>query len=267
MSIDEYEQKYHKHLIFLYNNLRFGEDSIIDNEEVEELYKMFEKLNNYDKINLVVETGGGNLAAGTRLVYILKQLYNKYEVTILNRCNSTGTLIALGASQISVLPKSLITPCEPLMEYNDSNISTSIIRNYLENVNNLSCQDNMIVLGSYYAKINYFKDLCNSIFDSKKAEIIYSYMLNKINSHQFPISLEELNKIHGNVTMIDKYLQSFYLKEDEEIRNLFDTIENDDSKEKKLTIIRSKVKTRAYCKSYNKVDNKYYKSFEGYKDI
>lgn len=271
MNIEEFEKYKKMHIVFFYNNIYRGNDSFIDNLAVEELYKVFSYLNKYDKLNLVIETGGGNLAAGARLIHLINNLYKEYEVTVLNRCSSTGTLIALGASKINILPKSLITPCEPQIEVNGNNISISLLRNILENTLSLQYKKNdldFITIGKYYSSINYFKDLCNALYDSNKAELIIDYMLNKVNSHQYPISIKELNNIHGNLNIItDSNELNFYEEQDSVLKDNFLDLIKDDIKETHLTLIRDRYYTRSYCKKYKKSNELYHKISEGYKVI
>lgn len=268
MTIKELEKQKKEHYVFFYNNIYRGDDSIIDNAAVEILYDVFKHLTQYDKINLVLETGGGNLACGARLVHILKKMYKSYDVTILNRCHSTGTLIALGADNIYITPKTVISPCEPQMFLNDKVISTSIIRNYLAHKEELGLDSkDMLTLGTYYATINYFKDLCYALYNKKLADNIIEYMLEKVNSHQYPISYQELLNLGINIQYLDELTLSTLFAEENDLKKNFLDQKHDDTISSQFTLIRDNETTKAYTKVYQQKQGIHTKIFEGYKNL
>lgn len=268
MTIKELEKQKKEHYVFFYNDIYRGDDSIIDNAAIEILYDFFKHLTQYDKINLVLETGGGNLACGARLVHMLKKMYKSYNVTILNRCHSTGTLIALGADNIYITPKTVLSPCEPQMIVNDKIISTSIIRNYLEHKEELGLNNQDIVtLGTYYATINYFKDLCYALYDQTLANNIIEYMLEKVNSHQYPISYQELINLGVNIQYLDELTLSILCNEETDLKQNFLDQKKNDTLSSQFTLIRDNTTTKAYCKIYRKGKDRHTKIFEGYKNL
>ena len=263
MNIYDQEECKKQHIIYVYNDLYKKDEASIDNKLVEELYKSLLLLNKYKKINLVLETGGGNLAAGTRLVKTLKSMYEEYEVTVLNRCHSTGTLIAMASSQLNILPKSILTPCEPQIDYNDDNVSISLIRNLIEN--GLKDKIDIKTLGIYYSYINYFKDLCYQLYDKNKADKIINYMLYKVNSHQYPLSINELLSLDVNVKLIEDLDEiNYYLNEDSIIRSELLDIKNDNEIESPLTIIKDRNSTKTLIRKYKNKNNSYKQIYEGY---
>lgn len=271
MEIEQLEKELKEHIIFVYNNLSLGDISMIDGELVNQLYERFKKLRKYERINVVLQTGGGNLSAGTRIINLLKKMYSSYEVTILDRCHSTGTFIALSADKIKVIPKTVITPCEPQMMYDGESISTSLIRNLIENYRNVS---NIIkkvdpkIIGDYYATVNYFKDICYQIYEHDRAELIIDYMLNKVNSHQYPITFEQLRLFGIPIIEISKTDEcNFYEWYSNQLLKEFYDVKIDDELESRITLISDYECTTAHCKKYSLKEQKKYKIFDNYRVI
>ena len=173
MNIYDQEECKKQHIIYVYNDLYKKDEASIDNKLVEELYKSLLLLNKYKKINLVLETGGGNLAAGTRLVKMLKSMYEEYEITVLNRCHSTGTLIAMASSQLNILPKSSLTPCEPQIDYNNESISISLIRNLIE-----KDEISSITYKSLFQIVLDYKNEIKCVYDIQEKNIVKYDILN-----------------------------------------------------------------------------------------
>ena len=264
--VDKLENKYNENFIFLYNNLNI-DDSIIEMNMVRELYNCISNLNNkYDTLNVIINSSGGNLAAGRRIIELLRYYFKNINFIVLDRCSSTATFMALSGDRLLLSPYSVITPTEPQMDTytnNNTSISTSVVRNYLENIDKY--KDNVLKLDSltfanYFSVINYFKELCK-IYDKDKYNFIVNYMLNKVNSHQMPISIDDLLSMNIDVSILDSKL----FKELEFIHNkIIDYFDKDKLLNKKLTIIMSDNLNSVYMKIYDK-DKK--KIFDGYKKI
>lgn len=223
-SIEKLEERYQSHIIFIYNNL-YDIDAFINNKLVEEVYENLELLKQYKQINLVINTLGGNLTSGVRLVRLLKYLYDNYSITVFNRCSSTGTLIAMGGKTIYITPMSLITPFDPQMEISDGSnrsISSSLVRNILNNSEAKKTLD-PIIYGTYKSTINNFKQICDTVFGSNATNIC-NYMLSKVNSHEYPMTKEEIESLGINVEYCDENMYMF-LKEQHKL--LTDELQSD----------------------------------------
>lgn len=72
------------------------------------------------KITLVLDTLGGNLEAPWPLVNLIREYCETFEVIVLEKAMSAGTLIALGADKIVMLPHSHLSPVDPAREVVDS---------------------------------------------------------------------------------------------------------------------------------------------------
>lgn len=67
-----------------------------------------------ERIDLVLYTLGGDVMAGFRLVHLIREYCSAdFNVIVPFRCQSTGTLIALGADHIIMLPEGQLSPVDP----------------------------------------------------------------------------------------------------------------------------------------------------------
>jgi hypothetical protein len=66
------------------------------------------------RIDLVLYTLGGDVMAGFRVVHLIREYCTaEFTVIVPFRCQSTGTLIALGADKIIMLPEGQLSPVDP----------------------------------------------------------------------------------------------------------------------------------------------------------
>lgn len=271
ISIRELEKELREHIIFVYNHLHVGDKSRIDDDLINQLYEKLKKLNEYERINIILQTAGGNLASGTKLISLLKEMYSSYEVTILTKCSSTGTFIALGSDKINVTSNAIITPCEPQMTYEEDNLSISLVRNIIENYHNVINIINKVdpkIIGNYYATINYFKDICYQAYDKERADLVIDYMLNKVNSHQYPMSFDEIRKLDIPVIEISGREECYFYEEyTANLLKEFEDVKLDDRIESRLTLISDRENTTAHCKRYVLKDERKHKIFDDYRVI
>ncbi len=75
--------------------------------------KTLEDMGSTDKISLVLDTRGGALEMPWPLVNLIREYCKRYEVIILEKALSAGTLIALGADKIVMQPFSHLSPVDP----------------------------------------------------------------------------------------------------------------------------------------------------------
>lgn len=66
------------------------------------------------RIDLFLYTLGGDVLAGYRIVSLLREYCTeRFSVIVPFRCQSTGTLVALGADEIFMLPEGQLSPVDP----------------------------------------------------------------------------------------------------------------------------------------------------------
>lgn len=257
-NIKKIEEIMEAHVLMIYNNLLMKDPSSIDEEMVDEIYNQIKNMNKYKKLLLIINTNGGNLVCGSKIVELLHKKFNKYDTIVLDKCASTGTFIILGSDKIYITEEAIITPTDPQMfnYISNSNISTSVIRNYL----NIS-QDELkktekldpILYGEYIAKISFFKKICKESF-SKNSDLIIDYMLNKVNNHQMQLTSQDFNEMGIKPEKIPEEIENCMRNEHEMILKF---LKNSDNKlEKRYTLIRSLSTTRCLEKKYNEKKEK-----------
>ncbi len=72
------------------------------------------------KITLVLCTGGGNIDTPWPLVSAIRECCEEFEVVVLNKALSSGTLISLGADKIFMSKFSHLSPVDPTKNYMDN---------------------------------------------------------------------------------------------------------------------------------------------------
>lgn len=255
------EEKTNSHFLFIYNNLD-EKDAIIDPNMVSEISKSIKDMNEYDSITLVLHTRGGNLASGYKIIEILKEKFKEINGIVIDRCGSTGTFMLLASDNIYSTNYSIITPTEPQLEtYEEGNniVSSSVIRNYLNSKDGLGKVEklNPLTLGNYLATISYFKKLCYNTFKQDRVHNIIDFMLNKVDSHQTPLSKKDFEEMSIQLKDIPDDLYLILINEHNKIINYF----KKDNRNKPYSIIHSKNNTSVYEKRYNE---KRHKVAEGY---
>lgn len=68
---------------------------------------------NQERIDLVLYTTGGDIMAAYRLVPLIREYCKTFTVIVPFRCQSAGTLVALGADSIIMLPEGQLSPVDP----------------------------------------------------------------------------------------------------------------------------------------------------------
>lgn len=259
MSIRRMEEKLKSHLLFAYNNISLQEDAIIDQELVTEISRHLELLNKYASVTLVLNTRGGNLASGYKIIRLLKEKYSNLNVVIMERCGSTGTFMALAADNLYATPHAMISPTEPQMDTYDgtnSSVSTAVIRNYLKHASEhpgAIAQLDAITFGNYYSTISYFKHLCYNTYDKDRAEKIIKYMLEEVESHQLPLCESDFEKMGILVLKIPSTIADDLFLEHQKIINYLNKKTKTYTRH---TIVRSGVKTSVFEKRYDQNKNK-----------
>ena len=253
------EEKLNSHIVFLFNNPKMN-DAMIDEELAFQFLDTIKELNEYDSLLVVLNTRGGNLKAGTMMARAMREKYKKISFYIPERCGSTGTFMLLMGDRLYYNPKAIITPCEPQMDtVEGDSISTSIIRNYLENESNN--QLNPIDEGRYYATTHYFKDITRGIYHENREQII-DFMLHKVNSHEYPLSIEDFQTMGVTLESLEesirKELDAIY----QELKRLSEKNKN----ENVYNIILSRdgllIYKRIFDQEKRKLGERYYKTIE-----
>ena len=259
MTLKELEERLSSHFLFIYNNLNEQENAIIDPDMLPEISNKIKNMNNYDSITIVLNTRGGNLASGYKIINMIKEKFSKVDVFVIGRCGSTGTFMALAADNLYTSNYAMITPTEPQMEICDGtnqSISISIVREFLDNISKYpECIRSLdpITFGNYCATISYFKNLCYNTYDKDKARKITEFMLNRVNSHQYPLNKSDFKEMGITLLDIPKEIELFIeLEHNQIVKFLADR----STTSIRYTVIRSKEETTVYEKKYSKDKSK-----------
>ena len=267
-TYEEYEKELKSHIVFAYNHLNMGEKSFLGYEFVNKMEDIFSELHEYDHMILALNSKGGNLAAAAKLVQLLRLHYKSYDIIVCTRCSSAATFVAMGASRLICTRNAIVTPAEPQLEWNDKRISIAAIRNLLEKKSSVEhFMQNMDweILAHYFASRSYFKELCLNYLERRRAKRVIDYMLNHVNSHQYPITKNELENIGLVVETLEKgKLFSFIKEKDQFLNKKLKGVSILLKKEECMHVIMSSKRIEEYVKVYEIERNQYKKVFEGF---
>lgn len=268
---ENYEEELQSHIVFAYNHLNMGENSFLGYDFVDKMDEIFSELHKYDRMTLALNSKGGNLAAGAKLIDLLHAHYKSYDVIVCSRCSSAASFVAMGARKIICTRKAVITPAEPQLEWNGKKISVLVIRNLLEQKGKTELLAKGIdweILGNYFASRAYFENLCRNYLEKKRAENVIQYMLEQVNSHQYPITMAELRNIGLEVETLEKGNFFRFIKEKDKFLN--EKLKGSEEilkREKYVHIIMSSKRMEGYVKTYEPEKNQYRKTFEGFLEV
>ncbi len=249
MEIIDLEEKLNSHLLFLYTNENLN--ASIQPSMVKEIYNQIKIMNKYDKITLVINSNGGNLATGYRILSLIKEKYSSINTVCIEKASSTATFMLLSGENIYISPYALITPTEPQIEYNNNVISVNDITKYIKRYGPENIDP--MLLAIYGAKIEYFKHLCNNTYDKDEAKKIIDFMLNKVSSHQYPMSISDLKIMKKNVNILKPEILEHFEKIHEDIKEEFN---RNITYQKKYILIKNFAYTFSYEIVYNKSKEK-----------
>lgn len=81
----------------------FIDDNIVDPHEYRDEFHTIINAGEYDEINIVLNTGGGNLSTANMLVQAMHASRAEINCILVGDCYSAGTIIALNAKNVVVL--------------------------------------------------------------------------------------------------------------------------------------------------------------------
>ena len=90
-------------------------------------------------------------------------------------------------------------------------------------------------------------------------------MLNYVNSHQYPLSIDDLKNLKTNVSLLQGELFDRYETLEREVSLLFNPDELNNTKEYRLSLISDRHEDKVYMKKYKYEGNERKRIYEGYK--
>jgi len=148
-----------------------------------------------DKITLVIYSNGGSTLAGWSLVNLIRSFCKDFEVIIPFRCQSTATLIALGANRIVMTKQGTLGPIDP---------STNGLMNPQVNFNGQNIRVPVSV-----EHVNGFIDMAKNdlgIIDQEDLKDIYLKLTDNIH----PLSLGNVYKSKSQIIMLAEKLLKYH---------------------------------------------------------
>lgn len=77
------------------------------------LYDQLSKIGKVERLDLFLQTGGGDTEMPWRIVSLIREYCSHFGVLVPHRAASSGTLLALGANEIVMTPLSVLGPIDP----------------------------------------------------------------------------------------------------------------------------------------------------------
>lgn len=158
-----------------------------------------------DKISLILYSNGGSTLAGWSLVNLIRSFCKDFEVIVPFRCQSTATLISLGADRIIMTKQGTLGPIDP---------STNGLMNPQVNINGQNIRVPVSV-----EHVNAFLDMAKedlSIKKSSELKDIYLKLTDKIH----PLSLGNVYKSKTQIQMLAEKLLKFHKIEKSNVKKV-----------------------------------------------
>ncbi|KHE93094.1 MAG: ATP-dependent Clp protease proteolytic subunit [Candidatus Scalindua rubra] len=157
-------------------------------------YTHLKKIGKADKISLCIRSSGGNLDAPWPLVNLIREYCKEFEIIVLSKALSAGTLIALGANKIVMTPIAQLSPIDPKKN----------IVNKSEKQIGLEVEDVISFINLAKEKIGLTEQTCLS-------EILKS-LVNDVPTY----ALGSVNRTHSLIRSLSSNLLMLHLKDGEE---------------------------------------------------
>lgn len=195
------------------------------------LNKLLRNMGKIEKLDVILESGGGNIDVTAKIVNILRSHCDKLGVMVPFYAKSAATLIALHADELIICKSGELGPLDPIVQDPASKVwipahsikeAVAFIEETKDPLVKLSMADKLppLLLGAYRdaqnASKQYLQDaLEKKIPDPSVREECIHYLTEKFVSHGYPIEREMCKKIG---------FSNFLVLPDEELENLIHDI-------------------------------------------
>lgn len=200
--------------------------TMIQPTDIREIYDHLIKLDNTDKIDLLIYSRGGNSVTAWGLVNLIREFTTNFNVLVPFRAHSCATSISIGANEIVMTRMSELGPVDPTLSINDEgkqlNVSTEDLSSYIEFLQKkfgINLEKNKIhafteltqnikplTIGRAYrsylkAREDTFKILRLHMDDEDKINDITNHLIEKFLAHDHMINRKEAKETVGlNIT-------------------------------------------------------------------
>lgn len=196
--------------------------TMIQPADLREIYDHLKRLDNTEKIDLLIYSRGGNSVTAWALVNLIREFTNNFNVLVPYKAHSCATAIAIGAEEIVMTKMAELGPVDPTLtivdEGKQSNVSTEDLSSYIEFLKKkfgIKAEKNTIIafkeltqnikpliIGRAYrsylkARDDTSKILGIPITDKKKIEKITNQLVEKLLAHDHIINRKEAKETIG----------------------------------------------------------------------
>ena len=174
------------------------------------LNKMLRKIKHLDHLDIILESGGGDIDSAYKILNLFKSYADKITIIVPSYAKSAATLIALGADELIVCKAGELGPLDPQVRDPQTNSfvpahSIKETMSFIEEVNDpvmkLSLTDKIpaLLIGAYRASGKSCKQYLDEILTEKKIknkDNMIKTFTEKFLSHGYPMHREFLVKNH-----------------------------------------------------------------------
>ncbi|RJS72476.1 MAG: hypothetical protein CW694_02665 [Candidatus Syntrophoarchaeum sp. WYZ-LMO15] len=188
---------------------------------VYKLNKILRRIGKIDKLDLLIESGGGDIDATAKINSILKKRCKEFTAIVPFAAKSAATFLALSADNLIICKSGELGPVDPQVRHPTADIwiPAHSIKEALEFVEEtedplvkLSMADKLdpFLMGAYMdatkAAEQYMEEVLDTLPDEKKENAIHTFT-GKYRSHGYPIDEELCNKIGVITEKIEEDLE------------------------------------------------------------
>jgi hypothetical protein len=198
----------------------FCGDESIDHIMCLRTLKLLRRLSKIDKLDLFIDSGGGDIDAACKMVKILKQYSNSFSVIVPFMAKSAATLIALNAEELVMCKASELGVADPQVRepITGTYVPAHSIKeaiSFIEEVNDpyvkLSLADKLppLLIGAFRDAQNAAKQYITEALEKledKKSDAIHTFT-EKYLSHGYPIDRNLCKEVGLNILCPDEKLE------------------------------------------------------------
>lgn len=190
------EQYRNSKLLVYVTSDRQNAETIISTDIIAPFANHLDEIGDVEKISLLIYSNGGNILAGWSLVNLLRSFCKNLEVIVPFRCQSTATLIALGADSILMTKQGTLGPIDP---------STNGWMNPQANING-----QFVKVPVSVEHVNGFIEMAMNDLSIKDPSQLSSIFM-KLTENIHPLSLGEVFRSKTQIKMLaEKLLKNYH---------------------------------------------------------
>lgn len=178
---------------------RQGADTSIGADILPAFANHLDNIGDVEKISLYIYSNGGSTLVGWGLVNLIRNFCKDFEVIIPFKCQSTATLISLGADRIVMTKQATLGPIDP---------STNGLMNPQVNINGQQIRVPVSV-----EQVNGFIDMGKNDLGITNPENLASVYL-KLTEYIHPLSLGDVFKAKSQIIMLAEKMLKYHKIDD-----------------------------------------------------